>query len=152
PLERGGVTELRAIAHGRVDVEHGPFADEDVPTECYRSGLDPPGLHSVALEHCLLTDHRPCADDQQVGTYRHAPREDHNARPDSRAQRSQIKRVKWSAEEQTSGRARSDERLDDPEPHVGEAPQTDLLGFPATDEHPLRRYWNRADNDESRAT
>src|SRR6266404_7674543 len=126
----GGVTELGAIAQGRVDVEHGPFADENVPAERYRSDLEPPGLRPVAVEDYLLADHRPSADGQEIGTHRHAPGEDHDAWSDFRAQSPQIQHVQGRAEEQTGGGARPDERLHEPEPDVSEAPQTDLLGFP----------------------
>src|SRR5947207_7821296 len=112
------MTELRSIPHRRVDVEHGPFADENVPAERYRSKLEPPGLHPVALEDSLLADHRPCSDGQKIGTHRQAPGEDHHAWPDLRAQSPQIQHVQGRAEEQTGGRARPDERLDDPEADV----------------------------------
>src|SRR5256885_9364818 len=56
------------------------------------------------------------------------------------------------AHEHAGGRARSDERLDDPEPDVSEAPQADLLGLPTADEHPLRPDRSGADKEESRAT
>src|SRR5439155_10998230 len=121
------------------------------PPEGHRSDLEPPGLCPIAVEDGLLADHRPCADREKIGTYRHAPGEDHDARPDFRAKRPQIEYVQGCAEEQTGGGARPDERLDDPEAEVGEAPQTDSLGLPTTDEHPLRRDRNQANNEESRA-
>src|SRR5205814_4675749 len=146
------MTELRSIPHERVDVEHGTFADENVPPERDRPELEPPSLRPVALQHRFLADHRPCADGQQIGAHRHAPGEDHDAGPDSRAQRPQVKEVHGRADEHAGGRARSDERLDDPEPEVSEAPQADVLALPTADEHPLRRDRNAAGKEESRAT
>src|SRR5215472_15985665 len=150
-VQPGGVTELRSISDGRVDVEHRPFADEHIPAERYRSDLEPPGLRPVALEDRLLADHRPCADGQEIGTHRHAPGEDHDAWPDFRAQCSQIQHIQGRAEEQTGGGARPDERLHDPEAEVCETPQTDPLGFPTPNQYPLRHDRNGADNEESRA-
>src|SRR5262249_15296744 len=150
-VQPGGVTQLRSIPYRRVDVEHGPFADENVPAERYRSDLKPPGLRPVALEDRLLADHRPCADGQEIGTYRHAPGEDHDAWSDFRAQSPQIQHVQGRAEEQTGGRARPDEGLHDPEADICETPQADLLGFPTANEHPLRHDRNGADDEESRA-
>src|SRR5207248_6538787 len=114
----------------RVDVEHTPLADEHVPAEGYRSDLDPSGLCPVAIEDSLLADHRPCADREQIGTHRHAPGEDHDARSDFRAQCPKIEHVQGRADEQPSGGARPDESFDDPEADVGEAPDADLLGLP----------------------
>src|SRR2546426_9409188 len=133
-----------------VDVEHTPLADEHVPAEGYRSDLDPSGLCPVAIEDRLSADHRPCADPEQIGTQRHAPGEDHDARSDFRAQCPKIEHVQGRADEQTGGRARPDERFDDPEADVCEAPDADLLGLPTADEHPLRGDRNSADNDERR--
>ena len=149
--QRGGVTELGPIAHGRVDVEHAPFADEHVPAEGHRSDLDSPGLCPVAVEERLFADHRPCVDRQEIGTYRHTPGEDHGSGPDFRAQRLQIEPIQGRTDEQAGGRARPDERLDDPEADVGEAPQADMLGLPAADERPLRGDRNGVHNEKSRA-
>ena len=151
-VQRGRVTELRAIAHGRIDVEHAPFADERVPAEGHRSGLEPSRLCPVTVEDRFPADHGPCADREEVGAYRHAPGEDHDAGPDFRAQSPQIEQVHGRTYEHAGGRARSDERLDDPEADVSEAPQADPLRLPTADEHPLRRDRNGADKEESRAT
>src|SRR5207245_76428 len=113
------------------------LADEDVPPERYRSGLDPPGLCPVAVEDRLLADDGPRADSQEIGTDRHAPGEDHSARPDSGAKPPQVEPVERRADKETGGRARSDERLDDPKAHVRKAPHSDIPLFPASDEHPF---------------
>src|SRR5205807_7700813 len=76
----------------------------------------------------------------------------HDTGPDFRAQSHQIEHVHGRTYEHAGGRARSDERLDDPEPEVSEAPQSDVLCLPTADEHPLRRDRNGADKEESRAT
>ena len=49
-VQGGGVSELRSIAHGRVDIDHAPFADEHVLAERYRTDLDPPGVIPIAVE------------------------------------------------------------------------------------------------------
>src|SRR5213075_2285907 len=80
-LERGGVTELRAIAHGRVDIQYGSFADERVPAQGDGSDLDPLGLCPVAVEDRFSADHGPCANRKEVRAYRHTPGEKHDTRP-----------------------------------------------------------------------
>src|SRR5439155_16741293 len=92
-VQRRGVTELRPIAHGRVDVEHGPLPDEGVPADRDRPGLDSPRMRPVALEERLLADDRPRADGEQIGAHRYAPGEDHDARADLRAERPQVEHV-----------------------------------------------------------
>ena len=138
-VQRGGVTELRAVAHRRVDIEHGFLADENVPSEGDRSGLDSPRVCPVTEEERLPADHRPGADGEQIGAHRHTPGEDRDARPDFRAQRPEIKRVEGRANEQKGARVRPDQGLDDPEADVDQTPDADLLGLPTTDEHPLRQ-------------
>src|SRR5207253_9743397 len=148
-VQRGGVTKLRSIAHRRVDVEHGSLADENVPSEGDRSGLDSARLCPVAEEERLPADHRPGADGEQIGAHRHTPGEDRDARPDFRAQRPEIKRVEGRANEQKGARVRSDQGLDDPEADVYENPDADLLGLRTTDEDPLRPYRKVAHDDET---
>src|SRR6266566_3581798 len=48
----------RPIVQRRVDVEHGLLADEHVPAERGRAGLDSPRLCPVAQEPRLFADHR----------------------------------------------------------------------------------------------
>src|SRR5207249_7329445 len=64
-----------------------------ISAEGDRSGLDSPRVRPVAEEERLLADDRPGADCEQIGAHRHTPGEDHDARPDFRAQRPQIKRI-----------------------------------------------------------
>ena len=80
----------------------------------------------------------------------HVPGEDHDAPADLRAQRPQVEHVERRPDEQDQ-RVRPDQRLDDPEADVGEAPDADLLGLPAPDEHPLRQDRKGAQAEEARA-
>src|SRR6266487_1241279 len=149
-VERGGVTELRPIAHRCVDVEHGPLADDDAPAERDPSGLDSPRLRPVTLEERLPADDRPRADGEQIGAYRYAPGEDRDARADLRAERPQIRRVDGRTDEQEGARVRSDQGLDEPEADVRQAPEADRPGLPATDEHPFRQDRRGAHDEKGR--
>ena len=142
------MAELRPITHQRVDVEHGPFANKNVPAEGHRSDLDPPGLRAVAEEDRIPADYRSCADREEIGTHGDVPREDHNPRPDLRAQGPQIQPIQRRTDEQMDARIRPDQSLDDPEAEIGKALETNLLGLPATDDPPLRDYRNGAHDEE----
>src|SRR5208282_4288540 len=131
------MTELRYVAHRRVDVEHALLADEYLPAEGDRTGLDPPRVGPVAAEVRLLADHRVRADGEQVGAHRHMMGEDHRGRPDSGAERPQVDQVERRTSGQEDQRVRPDQRLDDPETDVAQAPDADLSGLPPADEHPL---------------
>src|SRR5262245_29136839 len=143
------MSELRPVAHGRVDVEHGLLADEHVPAQSDRSGLDAPRVGPVAEEVRLLPYDRSGADREQIGAYRHAAGEDHDAWPDPRPQRPQIERVERRADEEQGTRVGADQRLDDPEADVGQAPDLNLIPFPATDERPLGRDRKGAHDEEA---
>src|SRR6058998_3166765 len=149
-VQRGGVTELRPIAHRRVDIEHGPLADEDAPTERDPTGLDSPRLRAVTLEEGLPADDRARADGEQIGAYRNSPGEDRDARADLRAERPQIQRVHRRTDEQEGARVRPDQGLDEPETDIRKAPETDLPGLPATDEHPFRQDRHGAHDEKGR--
>src|SRR5436309_15327221 len=112
-VERGGVTELRPIAHRGVDVVHRPLANDDVPADRHPSDLDVPRLRAVTLEEGLPADDRPRADGEQIGAYRYSPGEDRGARADLRAERPQIQYIGGSADEQEGARVRSDQGLDE---------------------------------------
>src|SRR5919197_1003650 len=120
------------------------------PADGHRPGLDSPGLRPVAVEDRFFADHGPRADGEEIGADRHAPGQDQRAGPDFRAQRLEIERVYGRADEQTGGRARPNERLDDPEADVRQAPQPDALGLPAADEQPLCGDRRGADREERR--
>ncbi len=99
-VQRGGVAQLRPVAHRGADVEHGLLADEDVLAEGDRAGPDPPGVRLVAEERGVLADHRAGADGQQVGADRNDWGEDRDALADPGAEGPQIQHVQRVAGEQ----------------------------------------------------
>ena len=113
-------------------------------------GLDQATLGSVAGEERVLADHGAVADGEQVGAHRHAPGEDHRVAPDLRAERPQVQRVERRTGEQDQ-RVPLDQRLDDPEADVRQAPDADLLRLPPADEHPLHQDRKEADAEEAGA-
>ena len=94
-------------------------------------------MRPVAGEERVLADHRAGADGEQVGAHRHGPGEDHDAPADLRAQRPQVEQVQRGAGEQRTSGLALDQRLDDPEADVRQAPDADLPGLPPADQHPL---------------
>ena len=149
-VQRGGVAQLRPIAHRGADVKHGRFADEDVLAEGDRARLDHPGVRPVAGERGVLTDDRAGADGEQVGAHRHGRGKDRHTAPDFRAQRPQVKHVERRAGK-SGQRAGSDQCFDDPEAEVGQAPERDLLRLPPADEQPFRHDWQGAHAREADA-
>jgi hypothetical protein len=77
--------------------------------------------------------------------------EDHGACPDLGAQRPQIKRIQRRTDGQESQRVRPDQRLDDPEADIRQAPDADLLGLPPANQHPFRQDRKGAQHHEPRA-
>jgi hypothetical protein len=144
------MAELGPVAQRCLDVEHRRLADEHIPPEGDRTGLDHTGVGSVAGEERVFTDDRALADAQQVGAHRHSPGQDRHVPPDLRAQRPQIQHIKRRTDEQDQ-RVGPDQRLDGPEAHVRQAPDADLLGLPPTHEHPLRHDRKGAQTQEARA-
>ena len=131
--------ELGSVAEGGPDVEHGLLADEHVPAQLHRARLDHLADDPVAVEEGVLLDDGAVADGEQIGAHGHVPGEDHDTAADLRTQRPQVQRVDRRPREQDQ-RVRRDQRLDQPEPDIVQAPNPDLSRCPPADEHPLRGY------------
>ena len=72
-------------------------------------------------------------------------------RPTLAPKRPQVPHVQRRADGQEGQRVRPDQRLDDPEADVAQAPDADLLRLPPADEHPLGQDRNGGQDDEARA-
>ena len=109
-----------------------------------------PACGPVAGEERVLADDRAVADGEQVGAHGHGAGEDRDAPADLRAQRPQVERVERRAGEQDQ-RVRPDQRLDEPEPEVGQAPDRGSPRLPPADQHPLGHDRQQAQRDEAAA-
>ena len=99
--------------------------------------MNEPGVCSVAVDEGVFLDDQAIADGEQVGADGHMRGEDHNVAPDLRAQRPQVEREQRRTREQRSGSA--DQRLDNPEAEIRQAPDADRPGLPSTNQDPLRQ-------------
>jgi hypothetical protein len=141
------VAELGPVAHGRADVEDGLLTDVDLAAEGDAAGADAAGVRLVAEEEGVLADDRSVSDGQQVGADRYGVGQDRDALADPGAEGAQVEDVDRVAGEQDH-RVGVQQRLDGPEPDVGEAPDRELGLLPAADEHPLGHHRHRAHTDE----
>ena len=137
-LQRRGMAELRAVFQRRVDVEHGALADERALPDRDRSELDHARACAVAIQERVLVDHRVGSEAQQVRTDGDVLAEDQHAAADPCPQRPQVQRVQRRVDEQMGQGVQDDERLDEPEAEVRDAPHPDALRLEASDQDPLR--------------
>ena len=86
------MAELGPVAHRGVDVDDRRLTDHRVLADADRAHLDESGVGSIAVDEGVFADDRAVADAEQVGADGHVIGQDHNAAPDLRAQRPQIKR------------------------------------------------------------
>ena len=142
-----GVPQLGPVAEAGVDVQHRPLADQRIAPDVDPAGADPAGLGPVAAEQRALADHRARADPQQVAAHRGGGAEHHGPAADLRAEQAQVTHVERGAAE-TGQRADPQQRLDQPEPDVAQAPDRDLGGPPASDQQPLGRHRQRRQRPE----
>ena len=146
-VQRGGVAELGPVAHRGVDVDHRRLADHRVLADADRAHVDEVSVCSIAVDERVFTDDRAVADGEQVGADRHVVGQDHHAAADLRAQCPQVEIEQRRTGEQND-RIAPDQGFDDPEAHVRQAPDADLLRLPATDQDPLRQDRNREQEEE----
>src|SRR5215218_6671357 len=135
-VQGGGVAELAPVAHRGLDVDDRSLADHRVLPDGNCADVDESGVGSIAVDERVFADYRAIADGQQVYADGDLPGEDHDAAPDLRAQRAQVEIEQRRTREQDN-RIPPDQRLDDPEADVRQAPDADLLRLPSTDEDPF---------------
>ena len=124
-VQRGGVPELGAVPQDGADVQDRLLAGERARADGDRAGLDHTGPRAVAGEVAVLADHRAGPDAQQVGAHRHVRGEDDRAAADLGAQRPQVQAVQRGTGAQPRQRVGRHQRLDHPEPEIGQAPHPD---------------------------
>jgi hypothetical protein len=87
------MAEFGPVADRGVDVEHRHLPDERVVSQGDRARLNDPVVGPIAVEECVLPDHRTIADGEHVGADGYVSREDRNVSPDLRTQRPKVERV-----------------------------------------------------------
>ena len=135
-LQRRRMAELRAVAHLGVDVEHAPLADECVPTDPHRAGVDVAGLGAKAEHRGLLAQDGVVANRNEVRADWHGARLDDRVVTELRAKKHEVEAVERAALKHHD-RSATDQRFNDPEAVVAPTPDREGFLFPSADERPL---------------
>ncbi len=147
-LQRRGVTELRAVAHRGVDVDHAGFADERVAADLDRADVNEVRLRAITENDRILAQDGVVADRYHVGANRGELRIDDDVAADPRAHQAQIGAVDRRADEHHHRRG-PHQGLHRPEAEIGETPDRDRLPrLEAADQYPLGDDRDRGQGDE----
>src|SRR5688572_7362580 len=131
-LQRRGMTELRAVSHVGVDVEHARLADERVPTDPYRAGVDVAGLSAKAEHRGILAQDGVVADPDEVRADWHGTGLDDRVVAELRAKKPEVEAVEGAALEHCD-RSAADKRHHHPEAIITPTPYREDVLFPSAD-------------------